>query len=99
MSADTTYMTPAISTSTTSTISPVATVTGSGSILDTGILPVTSGTAAVASVSEVQPLTDVFVPLDTIQPGNSQICQCVSLLVVIPFAILAFSSLLFGDRT
>jgi len=28
------------------------------------------GPAAMSSVSEVQPLTDVFVPLETIQPGD-----------------------------
>jgi len=31
------------------------------------------GPAATSSVSEVQPLTDIFVPLETIQPGDTLI--------------------------
>lgn len=73
MSAATT-ITPSLLPSVTTSSSSVlhTTPASTGSVLDSVMLPtVPSGSAAVApSMGEVQPLTDVFVPLDTIQPGS-----------------------------
>ena len=57
-----------MSTAVSLTSSTSATGAGSASMSHAGDV-----SATVTSISEVQPLTNIFVPLETIQPGNSTI--------------------------